>query len=49
LVPWEEGVKRTAAWQDRTGTIEPASAQPWVDALVSRNQEFLAGMAKESA
>jgi nucleoside-diphosphate-sugar epimerase len=49
LISWEGGVKRTAEWQDKTGTIEPASAQPWVDALVSQNEAFLRTLAKGGA
>lgn len=41
LLTWEEGVRRTVDWADSHGLVEPASVQPWVDALVHNHHGYL--------
>lgn len=40
LLAWEEGVRRTVAWMDRTGAHKSASLYPWVDKLAQAAARF---------
>jgi len=44
LISWEDGVRDTVAWMDRTNAHEAPDALPWVDRLVEADREFRAAM-----
>ncbi len=40
LIAWEDGVRDTVAWMDKTNAHEAPDALPWVDYLVQADREF---------
>ena len=48
-VPFEEGVRRTAAWLDERGLIEASDGDPWQDRVIAAWQRLGDGLAAELA
>ena len=44
LLTFEEGVKRTVAWADANGAVEPSNAQAWVDEMVAKRMDYLGSL-----